>query len=377
MSTNSSLAFTRLNSATLLIHLSGCWKITDNLPDAAEVFKHIESDPDIRHISFDTHDLTEWDSSLLTFLIKIIDQSALKKVATRKDGLPPGVQRLLTLARADAAAKEALQKPAAQSFLYTIGSGALVFMRTAYEMLDFLGEVFLAFTALLRGKARLRGSDLLLFIQDCGARALPIISLISVLVGLILAFVGAVQLRLFGAQIYVADLVGIAMVREMGAMMVAIIMAGRTGAAFAAQIGTMQTNEEVDALVTMGISPVEFLVVPRMLALVLMMPLLCLYADFMGILGGTLVGVGMLDLSFGQYFQQTKAAISLTDISLGVAKSTVFGLLVALAGCLKGMQCGRSASAVGSATTSAVVTAIVAVIVSDGIFAVITDIIGI
>lgn len=244
-------------------------------------------------------------------------------------------------------------------------------------MLGFIGEAFLAFGRLLVGRARFRRSELVLIIQECGAQALPIVSLISVLVGLILAFVGAVQLKMFGAQIYVANLVAIAMVREMGAMMTGIIMAGRTGAAFAAQLGTMQVNEEIDALKTMGLSPLEFLVLPRMLALILMMPLLVLYADLMGILGGVVVGIGMLDLSFSQYFEQTRAAITLTDLWLGVGKGVIFGVLVALAGCLRGMQCGRSASAVGDAATSAVVTAIVAIIVSDGLFAVITNVLGI
>ena len=230
---------------------------------------------------------------------------------------------------------------------------------------------------LLVGKARFRRSDLGLIIQDCGVKALPIVSLISFLVGLILAFMGAVQLQLFGAQIYVADMVGIAMVREMGAMMTGIIMAGRTGAAFAAQLGTMQVNEEIDALTTLGISPMEFLVLPRMLALILMMPLLCLYSNLMGILGGFLVGVGMLDITPMQYFIETQAAVDLTNIALGVFKGVVYGIMIALAGCLQGMQCGRSASAVGAAATSAVVSAIVLIVVSCGIFAVLTNALGI
>jgi phospholipid/cholesterol/gamma-HCH transport system permease protein len=217
----------------------------------------------------------------------------------------------------------------------------------------------------------------MLIIQECGVQALPIVSLISFLVGLILAFVGAIQLMMFGAQIYIADLVGIAMAREMGAIMTGIIMAGRTGAAFAAQLGTMQVNEEIDALTTLGLSPMEFLVVPRMLALALMMPLLCLYADLMGIVGGLVVGVGMLDLTLPQYIEQTRGALNLTHLSVGVVKSVVFGVLVAVSGCMRGMECGRSASAVGMATTSAVVTAIVAIIVSDGLFAVITNALGI
>jgi len=218
---------------------------------------------------------------------------------------------------------------------------------------------------------------LILTIQQSGVQALPIVSLISVLVGLILAFIGAVQLMMFGAQIYVANLVGIAMVRVMGAVMVGVIMAGRTGAAFAAQIGTMQVNEEIDALQTLGISPMEFLVLPRMLALILMMPLLCVYADLMGVFGGFIVGVGMLDLTVTQYINQTIAALNLYHFFIGIFHSLVFGVLIALAGCLRGIQCGRSASAVGQATTSAVVTSIVCIVVATSIITVVCNFIGI
>jgi phospholipid/cholesterol/gamma-HCH transport system permease protein len=182
---------------------------------------------------------------------------------------------------------------------------------------------------------------------------------------------------MFGAQIYVADLVGIAMVRVMGAIMTGIIMAGRTGAAFAAQLGTMQVNEEIDALKTMGISPMEFLVLPRMLALMLMMPLLCVYADLMGILGGLIVGVSMLDLNVMEYYVETTRAVSLNDFWIGIFHSVVFGVLVALAGCLRGMQSGRSASSVGAATTSAVVTGIVSIIVATAIITIICEVLGI
>jgi phospholipid/cholesterol/gamma-HCH transport system permease protein len=163
--------------------------------------------------------------------------------------------------------------------------------------LAFIGEAFVAFLKLFTGKARFQRRDLWVIFQETGVQALPIVSLISLLVGLILAFVGAVQLRMFGAQIFVADLVGIGMVRVLGAVMTGVIMAGRTGAAFAGELGTMQVNEEIDALQTLGIPPMEFLVLPRMLALMLMMPLLCLYADLMGLLGGLIVGVGMLNLN--------------------------------------------------------------------------------
>jgi phospholipid/cholesterol/gamma-HCH transport system permease protein len=249
--------------------------------------------------------------------------------------------------------------------------------RQAGSLVTFLGESTIALGNFFVGKAKFRRSDLWLTVQQCGVDALPIVTLISFLVGLIFAFVGAVQLAMFGAQIFIANLVGIAMAREMGAIMTGIIMAGRTGAAFAAQIGTMQVNEEVDALITMGVSPMEFLVVPRMLALIVMMPLLCMYANLVGILGGLVVGVGMFDISFVQYLEQTRLALNLTHFGLGIFKSAVFGVLVAIAGCLQGMECGRSASAVGDAATSAVVTSIVLIVVTDGFFAVITNIIGI
>jgi phospholipid/cholesterol/gamma-HCH transport system permease protein len=230
---------------------------------------------------------------------------------------------------------------------------------------------------LVTGRARFRGVDLAIFLQDTGAAALPIVTLISFLVGVILAFVGAVQLKQFGAQIYVADLVGLAMVRQMGALMAAIIMAGRTGAAFAAQLGAMKVNEEIDALTTMGIPALDFLVLPRFLAMVLMMPLLCIYADVLGIVGGFVIGTTTLGISFSQYWNQTVNAIDLMDCVPGLVMSVFFGALVATFGCLRGMQCEGSSSAVGDAATSAVVSGIVSIIVADAIFTVLFDILGI
>ena len=180
----------------------------------------------------------------------------------------------------------------------------------------------------------------------------------------------------FGAQIYVADLVGIAMVRLMAAIMTGIVMAGRTGGAFAAQLGTMQVNEEIDALQTLGISPMEYLVLPRMVALGLMMPPLCLYANFMGILGGMVVAVWMLDIGFMQYYHETVAAVGLWNLGIGLFSGFVFGIIVALAGCMRGMQCGRSASAVGDAATSAVVTAIVGIILATAVITVLVQFFG-
>lgn len=294
-----------------------------------------------------------------------------------REGLPSGVRRLLDLAEAVPERKGARKDLIEASLLERIGTTTIGAASSAAAMLAFLGEVTVAFCQFLWMKARYRASDLVLLIQECGALALPIVTLISFLVGVILAFVGAVQLKQFGAQIYVADLVGIAMVREMGAMMTAIIMAGRTGAAFAAQIGTMKVTQEIDAFTTAGFSPLEFLVLPRVVALILMMPLLCLYSDFLGVLGGAAIGVGMLDLSWTTYFRETANAITMTDLLGGVFKSSVYGVLIALSGCLRGLQCGNSSSAVGDAATSAVVTGIVAIIVACGTFAVVFYVLGI
>jgi phospholipid/cholesterol/gamma-HCH transport system permease protein len=292
-------------------------------------------------------------------------------------GLPAGVRRLLDLAEAVPEKKGARKEDVEIPFLERVGNTTIGAGNSLGEMLKFLGEMSITFVRLFGMKVRFRAVDLFLLIQQCGVQALPIVTLISFLVGVILAFVGAVQLKQFGAQIYVADLVGIAIVHEMGAMMTGIIMAGRTGAAFAAQLGTMKVTQEIDAFTTMGFSPLEFLVLPRVIALILMMPLLCVYSDFVGVLGGATVAVEMLDLSWTTYVRETIHAISLTDLFGGVFKSSVYGVLIALSGCLRGIQCGNSSSAVGDAATSAVVTGIVAIVGACGIFAVVFYVLGI
>jgi phospholipid/cholesterol/gamma-HCH transport system permease protein len=371
------MTYSRPDEVTLVIRIAGRWELRNELPSVDDVQEQLESEPGVRRIIFDTEGLTKWDSGLLIFLIKVIERLDQSSVNIDKNGLPKGVQRLLSIAAAVPEKKDAHRTTAGGSVFSRIGNDVLEATGSAGDLLAFIGEVFLAFIKMFRGEARFRRSDLALIIQECGAQALPIVSLISFLVGLILAFMGAIQLKMFGAQIYVADMVGIAMAREMGAMMTGIIMAGRTGAAFAAQLGTMQVNEEIDALTTMAISPMEFLVLPRMLALILMMPLLTLYADLVGILGGAVVGIGMLDLSVIQYYHETRAALDLTQVTIGIFHSVVFGVLIAMSGCFQGMRCGRSASAVGNATTSAVVMAIILIIVSDGVFAVISSAVGI
>jgi phospholipid/cholesterol/gamma-HCH transport system permease protein len=367
----------KVGESGLLLILTGEWKLANSLPSPQELEGRLSVGQQITRADFDASGLTGWDSGLLTFLLSVMDICTRRNVAVNRDGLPSGVNRLLTLATAVPERQGARRAGGRVSFLERIGSAAIDFWRSLLDMVTFIGETFSSFVRLFTGRARFRGSDFLLILQECSAEALPIVSLISLLVGLILAFVGAIQLKLFGAQIYVADLVGIGMVRAMGAIMTGIIMAGRTGASFAASIGTMQVNEEVDALQTTGVSPMDFLVLPRMLALAIMMPLLTVYADLMGILGGLIVGVFGLDLSVMEYYQETIKAIGLTNVWIGVFSGFVYGVLIALAGCMRGMQCGRSASAVGDATTSAVVTSIVSIVVATAIITVLCNILGI
>ena len=371
------MTITRPSDDTRCLGLSGDWRTGQPIPLSGDMEKQLESEPGVQKITFDTSEIVDWDSSLLTFLMDIHNDCSKNNIAVDTGGLPQGVDKLIALATAVPERKGARKQATRDSLLVRIGAASITQWQAASDLLVFIGEAVVAFLKFLVGKASFRRSDLSLLIQECGINALPIVSLISFLVGLILAFVGAVQLEMFGAQIFVANLVGIAMVRVLGAVMTGIVMSGRTGAAFAAQLGTMQVNEEIDALKTMGVSPMEFLVLPRMMALVLMMPLLCVFADLMGILGGLIVGVGLLDIGLIEYLNQTKAALNLNHFFIGIFQACVFGVLVALAGCLKGIECGRSASAVGDATTSAVVTSIVAIAVATAIITLVCNVLHI
>ncbi len=348
----------------LVVSLNGSWTLHTNPPLPAALLAQL--DDSVHHLAFACGGLEDWDTRLLIFLRTVLTAARKRHIEIDLTSLPPGTQRLLALS--EAVPEKATYTQTARDFLVTrIGRGAIALYAQILEVAAFTGEIILAFFALLSGKSPFSARDFFYFVQACGAESLPIVTLISVLVGVILSFVGAVQLQMFGAQIYVANLVGLGMVLEMGALMSGIIIAGRIGAAYAAQLGTMQVNEEIDALRTMGISPVGFLVLPRMLALMLMLPLLCIYADMMGILGGSFIGVTMLDLSLVEYLEQTRKTLHLSQCGQGLLKSAVFGVLIGYAGCLRGMQCGRSALAVGEATTSAVVTSIVLIVVSDSI----------
>ncbi|MGH7539424.1 MAG: ABC transporter permease, partial [Gemmatimonadota bacterium] len=321
-----------------------------------------------RRVSFDTDALAGWDSTLLAFLRDVLERCDEHGVEVDRSGLPGGVRRLLDLAEAVPEREDAGRERPSPPIVDRIGRITIETGRSAAEGVEFIGATTVGLGRLLRGRARFRGVDLAILVQQAGAEALPIVTLVSFLLGLILAFVAAVQLEQFGATIYVANLVGIAMLRDVGALITGIVMAGRSGAAYAAQLASMKVTQEIDALATMGISPVEYLVLPRILALCAMMPLLALYSDLLGIIGGLAIGTGMLDLSFHSYVQQTIDAVDIGDLAGGVFKAAVYGVLIAVAGCLRGMQADRSSAGVGDATTSAVVTGIVAIIAACGVF---------
>jgi phospholipid/cholesterol/gamma-HCH transport system permease protein len=358
---------------TLAIVLAGDWIAHAGLPSFDSVTQALQTAENaVTHFEFDAAELGRWNSGLMTFVLKCWDLCQSRKIEFRAGTLPGGVSALLQLSQAVPEKKDAVRKQAKSSFLYRLGESAIATWKGGEGTLGFLGENVLALVALLRGRAQFRWSDVLLVMQECGPRALGIVALINFLIGLILAFVGATQLANFGAGIYTADLVAVATVREMGCIMTGIIICGRTGAAFAAQLGTMKVNQEIEAFQTFGINPIEFLVLPRMIALILMMPLLVLFADLISIAGGFLVSTLMLNMTPALYLHRTLEAITFNSFLLGVAKGGYFGCVVALTGCLRGMQCGTNAAAVGLATTSAVVTGITTIIASDGLFAVIT-----
>ncbi|MCK9603748.1 MAG: ABC transporter permease [Candidatus Omnitrophica bacterium] len=370
------LTFDYSNPKILHLKLSGDWQISVGLPAVDEVTSQFALHRDTKQVTFDFSEVSKWDSGLVSFLLDLVNECERRDISVVREGLPEGVQKLLTLSL-KMREKVVVHQETKESFLESIGTKALEVIKSIRLWLDFLGEVALSFGRLFMGKSCFRRDDFVSTVQKCGADALGLVSLISILVGTILAFIGAIQLKLFGAQIYIADIVGIAMVRVMGAVMTAVLMSGRTGASFAAELGIMQTNEEIDALKTLGVNPIDFLVLPRVLALVIMLPLLTLYADLMGIVGGFVISTGVLGLNPVEYLNHTQAAVKLSNVWVGLIHSFVFGVIIAIVGCLRGIQCQRSARAVGEATTSAVVTAITGVVIATAIITFVCQVLGI
>lgn len=358
----------------LAIALRGAWSIRDRLADLAPVTEALGS-RGISSVTVRMDAVERWDSALPVFLDALAGLCERAGAQLDLSELPQGLRALVHLAHTSPRTRP---PPAAEpkSMAVRVGDAAFDALARGDAQVRFIGDLARASTRLFLGRATMRRADLLETVQDSGPRSLPIVTTISALVGMILAFVGAAQLRRFGAGIYVADLVAIAIVRELAAVMTGIVLAGRVGAAFAARLGAMRGQDEIDALEVLGLRPMDFLVLPRVLGLTLMMPFLYLYAAFVGVLGGLAVSSLMLDISSTLYLQESRNALSLSQFGIGLAKSVVFGVLIAAAGCLRGLQAGRSAAAVGDAVTSAVVTGILYVIIADAVFAVVLEVLG-
>lgn len=360
----------RSEGEALVVSLGGAWRITEDRPSWTDFLQ--QRNP--KRVILRADDVDRWDSSLLLFFFEAQQWCRATGAGCDVEALPEKIQMLLT--QLAASHETSVPFDRSRSFLATVGTATMDLSHKTAAITHFLGECVIGAVRLIKRPHKFRWRDCVEEMQKCGAMALPIVSLISFLVGVTLAYTGALVLRQYGGDIYVADLIGLAVVREMGAVMTGVVLAGRTGAAFAATLGNMKANEEIDALETLGISAVDFLVLPRLVALGVMMPLLALYANALGMLGGIAVGLGVLSIPPTAFWVEMGTIVSLSDVAVGVIKAISFGLIIGLAGCLRGLQAERSAAGVGNAATSAVVTAIMLIVVSDAVFAVLFNVVG-
>jgi phospholipid/cholesterol/gamma-HCH transport system permease protein len=324
------------------------------------------------HTSFDLSNLAFLDSAGAVALLDLAERLKAAGGTCSLNNVPAKAQDIINLINLEELKHEPLLGQGQRTdFVSRIGDGFLEFIHDVGSVVSFTGELIIDLIATCVNPRLVRWSDVLLYMRRAGVEGLPIISLIALLLGLILAFMSSLQLKQFGANIYVASLLAIAMVKELGPIMTAILVAGRSGSAFAAEIGTMKVNEEVDALTVMGMDPMYFLALPKVIASMIVVPLLTIYADLLGIIGGLIVGVGLLDLTVFSYIQETKNILTVFDFTSSFIKSLVFAFLIAGIGCQRGFQVRGGAAAVGTATTSAVVAAIFLIIVVDSIFAIV------
>jgi phospholipid/cholesterol/gamma-HCH transport system permease protein len=356
------------------LQLTGDWLACETGVRSASDVQGILDAANGMSLRVDGSKLGRWDSALIAFLKMLHDATGrqqLPRLQLDDSSLPAPATRLLALAAA--MSEPARPAPRSISVPERLGQSVLRALSASLDTLRLVGETVLRSKAAIARQARTRAVDVLQQVREAGAGALGIVAIVNGLIGAIIAFVGAVQLRRFGTGIYVADLVGIGMAREMAAIMTAVVMAGRTGGAYAAQLATMQGSEEIDALRAFGIPVYDFLILPRVTALVAMMPLLYIYACAVGLLGGYVVSIGTLDITSAGFMEELHVAVAGKQFAIGLAKSICFGALIALSGCHIGLRAGRSAADVGRAATTAVVVGIVGIIGIDAIFAVCTD----
>jgi len=357
---------TRYSDGPLIVQPTGDWTLDSPLPDIRAVVAEADPPGPVQAVTVDPDQLGTWDSSLVTFLFETVEFCRDRDLEVHTDALPPSLARLVSLSQA-VPEQETTKDTGPDALLDRIGHWALDAYDEMVAFVTFMGRTVLSLVDLLTFRARMRWRTFGVALQSSTASALPVVTVIGLLIGLILSFLGAVVLRRFGADYYVSYLVSYGVLRELGALMTGIIMTGRTGAAYAAELGSMKITEEIDALETLGISPINFLVTPRILAIVCAMPMLVIYADVIGILGGLSVAVTMLDLSATQFMTGLLEPIVLADALIGIIKAVVYGVIIGLAGCMRGMQTGDDASAVGDATTSAVVTGIILIVLANAV----------
>jgi phospholipid/cholesterol/gamma-HCH transport system permease protein len=369
MSAPGDVSVARLPDASVRVRVAGHWDLHRGLAVPEEVVHAIDGPPHATRLTFDTTELEAWDTSLLVLVEQVIAHCRERGVAVDTSGLPAGLRRLLALSEATPGQRPP-PLPSRPPLLARIGNRAVERWHEFVRFLAFTGELSYSLARFVTHRARVRMIDVVGEVEAAGPRSLSIVAVVNFLLGVILAFVAQVTFQRFGATIYVADAVTIGMVRELGPIMTAVVMAGRSGSAYAAQLGTMKVTQEVDALTTMALPPSDFLVLPRVLALSLMMPLLTVYADFVGIGAGALV-VLLSGGSVGQYFHEASTSIKLSLFEVCFVKTIVFGAIVAISGCMHGLRASKGAAAVGDAATATVVSSVVWIIVIDGVFAVI------
>jgi phospholipid/cholesterol/gamma-HCH transport system permease protein len=369
---------TSAEDGRLIVSVGGTWTVRQ----AAEIDRSLRAiaPNGARGAVFDLSELTGFDTAGAWLLRRTLSDLQGRGIATEMRGLAQSYAPLLRVV--ETAEKETKEHPPLVpnywvAMVERVGRATIEFGSEAKALLAFYGMTILAYLAVLRRPRRLRLVSLVNQIEQSGLNAIPIVCLLSFLIGIVIAYVGADQLRRFGAEIFTVNLLGVIMMREIGVLLAAIMIAGRSGSAYTAQIGTMQVNEEIDAMQTLGLDPMDVLVLPRINGLLISLPILAFLSDFAGLLGGAVMATGVLDVTFVQFVQQLKSVLTVDHFLVGMVKAPVFAFIIAIVGCYEGLRVSGSAESVGRMTTKSVVTSIFLVIIADAIFSIIFSAMGV
>jgi phospholipid/cholesterol/gamma-HCH transport system permease protein len=345
----------------------------DNINEIEEKLRKLLTQMIPSKLSVDLSHVEYLDSSGALALLTLQDEARRRNIPLDFLNTTPEAQRVMDLIDLEAVKAPPLRQEEELNFFEQLGQGSLVLLDDAYQLASFFGELMINLVGCIFRPFLVRWSEVFLYMYKTGVEALPILGLMSLLMGLVVAFMSSFQLAQFGAVIYVADLVGVGFVRELGSLLTGILISGRSGSAFAAEIGTMKVNEEVDALEVMGFEPMRFLAIPKVLATMAVMPALTIYAMFFGLLGGLIAGASLLGIGTYAYINETRKALSSFDLFYSLMKSVVYALIISGIGCQRGFKVRGGAQEVGTATTSAVVTSLFVVIVASAIFSIVQN----